>query len=422
MMNAILLALLMTAATPAFEVQTLDGKTIIGSLREVTPERVTLDQRDGRLTLETEDIVSIAARYVSKPLRQESAVIVTLADGSTIVAKQYTASGRNANITLLDGDVLKAALGAIQTVRFQAGSDATMGEWSRLIEPKSDGDLLVVQNGQGVDSHQGVLHDVKDDVLEFDLDGDRLPIKRAKVFGIAYRHGEVAELPAAICRIQDASGSNWVVHSFQLDSVSGDKQDKVKSSSEGVVPKKLPKSEGMIRWTTPTGLSLRQSVDNVTQIDFSGGKILYLSDLKPESVRWSPFFDVGKQPTVVEQFYAPRFDRGFAAGPLQLDGVEYRKGLALHCHTEMVYRLPDHFRKFRAIAGIADAARPGGNVRLIVQADGRTLFDSSMTGQSAPQSLNLDVSDVRRLTIVADFGEHFSVGDYLLLCNARLSK
>ena len=37
-------------------------------------------------------------------------------------------------------------------------------------------------------------------------------------------------------------------------------------------------------------------------------------------------------------------------------------------------------------------------------------------------TLDLDLTGVRRLSIIVDFGESVSTGDYLLLCNARLSK
>ena len=136
-----------------------------------------------------------------------------------------------------------------------------------------------------------------------------------------------------------------------------------------------------MQWTTPAGLSIAQAVDKIVQIDFSGGKIVYLSDLKPEDVRWTPYFDAGKPPPAVAQFYAPRYDRNFDGGPLQLGGTQYRKGLALHGRTELVYRLPDRFSRFRAVVGIDDAVRPGGKVRLVVRGDGRELLDADRCRQ-----------------------------------------
>ena len=49
-----------------------------------------------------------------------------------------------------------------------------------------------------------MLHDVTADVVRFDLDGDVLPVKRTKIYGLVYHHVAADEMPAAVCRITDA--------------------------------------------------------------------------------------------------------------------------------------------------------------------------------------------------------------------------
>ena len=261
---------------------------------------------------------------------------------------------------------------------------------------KTDADLLIVRSGNGLDYHKGMLHDVTEDAVRFDLDGEVLPVKRSKVYGFAYHHGAPAELPPAICRITDAAGSLWPVRSLALAE--------------------------KLQWTTPAGLSVSQSCENIARIDFSAGKLVYLSDLKPDSVAWTPYFSAREPLPAMKQFYAPRFDRGFDSPVLRLGGVDYRKGMAIHSRTELVYRLPERFSHFLAIAGIADAVRPGGKVRLVVRGDDKVLFEASFAGSDAPRPIDLDVTGVRRLTILVDFEDGLNKGDHLLLCNARVSK
>jgi beta-galactosidase len=107
---------------------------------------------------------------------------------------------------------------------------------------------------------------------------------------------------------------------------------------------------------------------------------------------------------------------------LLLAGTSYRKGLALHGHTEIMYRLPGSFSHFRAVAGIDDAVRPSGKTRLVVRGDDNVLLDVVILGNDAPRNIELNVASVRRLTIVVDFADSLSAGNDLLLCNARLSK
>jgi hypothetical protein len=298
---------------------------------------------------------------------------------------------------LADGEVVETPANMVQTVLFAALQTGELqSDWSRLATMKTDADLLILRSGNGLDYQKGVLHDVTEEVVRFDLDGKVLPVKRAKVFGFIYHHGTPSEMPPALCRITDASGSVWPVRSMSL----GEK----------------------LQWTTPAGAGVSQSFENIARIDFSAGKLLYLSDLKPDSITWTPYFGARKPLPVMKQFYAPRFDRGFDGPVLRLGGVEYPKGVALHSRTELAYRLPERFSRFLAIAGIPDAVRPSGKVRLVVRGDDKVLFESTFAGNDRPRPIDLDVTGVRRLIILVDFDDGLNRGDQLLLCNARVSK
>ena len=96
----------------------------------------------------------------------------------------------------------------------------------------------------------------------------------------------------------------------------------------------------------------------MVQIDLSQGKIVYLSDLKPESMAYTPFFPLEKELPAQLQFF--RLARGPEPGieAAAAGGKQFRKGLALHSRTEAVYYLPGRFRRFEAVAGIDDDVRP----------------------------------------------------------------
>jgi hypothetical protein len=396
-MNGIFLAILLTSATPSFEAATLDGQTVVGPIVELTPKRLAIVTDKGRVLIATATLLTVSPKQKIKPAASSPGVVVELADGSVIRARQYVAKGSQARITLAGGEVVEAPVSMVRTVLVGAPqTDALQSEWSRLTGMKTDADLLIVRSGAGLDYHKGILHDVTEDAVRFDLDGEMLPVKRVKVYGFAYHHGKPAELPPAICRITDAAGSLWPVQSLALAE--------------------------KLQWTTPAGLTVSQSRENIARIDFSAGKLLYLSDLKPESVAWTPYFAAREPQRAMKQFFAPRFDRGFDGPVLRLGGVEYHKGMALHSRTELVYRLPERFSHFLATAGIADAVRPGGNVRFVVRGDDKVLFEAAFTGADAPRPIDVDVTGVRRLTILVDFDDGLSKGDHLLLCNARVSK
>ena len=104
---------------------------------------------------------------------------------------------------------------------------------------KVDSDLLIVRGEENLDYHKGVLHDVTEDVVRFDIDGEIVPVKRPKVFGFAYRHSVEAQSPVAVCRITDSAGSQWFVSSVRL--------------------------AGDLQWTTPAGLSVARPLKDIAR-------------------------------------------------------------------------------------------------------------------------------------------------------------
>jgi hypothetical protein len=88
----------------------------------------------------------------------------------------------------------------------------------------------------------------------------------------------------------------------------------------------------------------------------------------------------------------------------------------------VVYRLPDRFHRFKAVAGIDDRVHPRGSVHLVIRGDDRVLFEADVAGTDVPRNLDLDVTGVRRLSILVDFARELNVGDQLLLCDARVIK
>lgn len=400
-MGILLVAMLLTAAGPEFEVQLLDGQTKAGQLAELTESEVKLDTPEGRVALPAAQLMGLVPKQAPPKAEQTAAAWIELVDGSTLVVRDYAVQGGKARVMPVGGEVVEIPTRDIATVGLELASEALLADWKRILAEKADGDVVVVRKDESLDHYKGVLKDIDDKTVQFELDGEVVPIKRTKVFGIAYYHAANRELPEAVCRLTDSGGSQWAVRKLTL-------------GQRGWW------SAGKLQWTTPAGVTVARAPESAARLDFSGGKIAYLSDLKPESIKWTPYFAPQKEVSALKEFFAPRMDKNLAAKPLQIAGTTYAKGVAMHSRTEMVYRLPGRFSRLEAIAGIDDEGRPHGNVRLVIHGDEKVLFDQTVAGNEDPKPLKLDLSGVRRLTILVDFGEGMDVGDHLDLCNARI--
>ena len=180
--------------------------------------------------------------------------------------------------------------------------------------------------------------------------------------------------------------------------------------------------ETVLKIATPGGLAISVPLDEITRLDFTSGKVAFLSELEPESATFVPFLGFKEEPSALRDYYRYRRNIGFDQSPLRLDGKQYRKGLSLQSRTVLSYRLPGKFRQFKAVVGIDDSVRETGNVRLEIKGDGRRLWQGDVRGTEPARELELDVAGVKRLEIVADYGDDQDIGDRLNLCDARVTK
>mgnify|MGYP003493769952 CR=1 FL=1 len=65
---------------------------------------------------------------------------------------------------------------------------------------------------------------------------------------------------------------------------------------------------------------------------------------------------------------------------------------------------------------------PRGDVHVVIQGDGKTLLETDVKGSDNPQPVDLDVSGIRDLDILVDFGADLDISDHLDLCDAKVIK
>jgi hypothetical protein len=392
-MGNLLVALLLAASSPEVEARAARGDVTAGALVGISDRQVTLQTAAGRVTLAIDQLAGLALKNPASPGGKPS-VWLELVDGSALVGSAYTAADARAQLTLLSGRTIELPIADIRCVRLEPQSEAIAAEWSRILARELLSDLLVIHKSDSIDYHKGVLGDVTGDSVGFKLAGGPATVSRGKVHGLVYYHAGNRLLPASDCTVVDAAGSRWSARSLAL-------------------------AGETLSWTTPSGIPVSRPLAELAEVNF---KIAYLSDFRPESVEWTPYFGTGKELPSRTALYAPREDRSLESGPLQLEGKTYRKGVTAHSRTRLVYRLPAEFSRFFATVGIDDHVRPLGNVRLVIEGDGRVLWEGTVAGTDPAKPLELDIKGVRRLAILVDFGKDLDIGDHLDLCEARLIK
>ena len=126
------------------------------------------------------------------------------------------------------------------------------------------------------------------------------------------------------------------------------------------------------------------------------------------------------------QMYATNYpynqDQSGVFAPLTLHGVTYAKGLGEIVYTRLSYFLGGATARFHSDIGVDDAAGNRGAIIFRVYADGTKLYDSGvMTTQTPTQTIDLNLTGYKVLTLEATNGVAGNVNDYADWAGARIT-
>ncbi|WP_237228132.1 NPCBM/NEW2 domain-containing protein [Rubinisphaera sp. JC750] len=380
-----------TADLMAAEVATLDGKVHSGEIVSISDGQVTLNENGAPVSIPFDRAMAVRwdspAASSSAETRAETRLRLHNGSQTTLFAAQC--DGRNVQgVNPAAGDV-SVPHSAVQAVLFKPLDEKTRGQWEELLAKSTSDDLLVIRKGDTLDFLTGVVTEYGEAEVNFLYQGSEIPVKREKVFGLIHPTRDTGN-GTAIGQVKTVYGDVLFVDSLSLQNQTVTLQVAANASW------KLPQSQ-------------------IREIDFSLGRVVYLSDLEPEMVEHTPFFDT---------VWTYQRDRTNVGAPLRLGGVEYTKGVWIHSKTSLTYRLAGDYTRLQAMIGIDDAVAANGlgQVRVQIKADDKVVFEEDVAALDAPRALEIDLTSARFLHILVDFGSGLDISDHLVLGDARLIK
>ena len=391
---AILALVLMQAAPPTVEVSTLKGESHQGELVGIVPGgSVSLKSGETVVDVPLADVMAVRFPAPDDEQPVDPAVArVRLVDGTSLACSDLTTSGRNASLKTVRLGTVSVPLVAVSSVRLGTLDSKVEDAWHELRGRTIQRDLLVIRKNDVLDHLTGVVGAVDGENVKFLLGGREVPVKRANVFGIVYARGAAPQNPA-VCEA----------------ALAGDDLAQLRSVSF---------ENGAAAAELVAGPKVTIQPADVRVLDFSLGKVRYLSDLEPREYTLTPFFDGEAE----RSLFRYRRDRNQTGGALALGGKAFPKGLWIHSRTKLVYRIGGDYRRFQAVMGIDDDVAPRGDVHVLISGDGKPLLETDVRGTDKPQELDLDVSGVRDLEIFVDYGSGLDISDHLDLAEARVLK
>ncbi len=394
-------------------VKTSEGQVLSGELVALHGQFLELTIDGGNRTLSFEEISSIDFADASSQVSTAS-LQCQLTDGSRFNATNLTISGAEATIKLASGVTITLVRSSLKALLLFDTSTAPdmLQQWDEFVPSFSaTGDSLIAQKNDALQAIEGIIGDVSQIGVDFQMGGRQVTVKAEKLTGVIfYRADRDFENP--VCEATLIDGSTIAAVQIEL-------------------------SDGNFNIAAGTGDQLTLPPELVTSLDLSAGRSIYLSDLLPTTNDWKPLVASQTNLDSLAKLNLSVANETFSGQPLSLrtlptDGLNflattqiYEKGFAINGGGRLAFNLNGQFKRLTALAGFAPntEALPG-SVQMEIQVDKKTVLSSVLENRSLaqPMPIDVDLAGAKRLIIRVNYHDGRSVGDQIHLVDARLSR
>lgn len=398
--RSLLLLLTFVSFSTAAELRSLNEATYTGSVVKVTDREVVFKDDKGEITVPLKEIL-----YLKLGSTQGLAGVkyhdIELKDGTVLHAKDYTVKENQIAITLINGKEIKLSLDTVTAILHEAQDALNRKSWQeKVLKKKRFRDILAIKKNGVVNPLEGTFGaaDAKGEKIHFKMGTIEADFPFERAFGLYWIRKPDPDAKPVVCKVLDAH-----LNMFYASSIT--------TTPTGYAIE------------TPAGLKIEYGATQLANLDYSRGKLLFLSEMTPIEEKTS---------SVLAWKESFRRDENLDRGPIQLDGKRYERGLSIHSHTELEFDLAGEYREFKTIAGIDD--KVGGSsspVELRILCDGKLMksWTFSRNDGKGAQAITIPLKDVQRLRIVVTRGKTdnpllslIDEGKHLNLAEARVSK
>jgi hypothetical protein len=371
----------------------IDNTAHAGILRSISKNQLVID-RHGENAFNTPGLFKLQFQKKESILFQSGSLLL-LDNGDQLVIGLSKMTENNLLAEWAkwpNGPVIRIPLETIRGILFNVPRNATdrIQLIRSLIDVQNKNDVLILTNGNRV---TGELIDIDFSKLKWEGSVGKTDIPLRSVRGIGF-NSELISFPK--------TGGQKILLTLTDGS-------QITAKHIEMLP------DTPLRVDADFGATLMIPASRLVSIRFLGGRVQYVSDLKPIAFEFTPYLSTQ---------WPLQHDRNALGGGLHLRGVFYPKGIGMHSKSKVTYDLQGMYSRFQAVIGIDDSAGGKGIAIFAVEVDGQRVFTSHpLTGKSPAVSIDpIPVQGSKRISLIVEYGPLGDIRDHANWCDAVLIK
>jgi len=408
---------LLVGAAAAAEITQEDEKVLKDvEIVSVSAKEVVYKLDGKEVTKPIKEVRRIEYREVKAVPSDKSYSQVELTDGTIVLVSDWAIKKADLELTLLSGPKVKVPITVVTSILNNASVQKYRDEWrNRVINSRGKTAVVIKRNATKVDPKTKKEVELLDDngkpielifnlpatIGEGDDKGETIKaavdtgegvketvFKQRALHGYIYANTLPTKAATILCKLVDVSGN-------------------------AVTVSKLVETKTGVTVTTPSGAEMEFSHDQISMIDYSRGRMDFLSDMLPDKTIIT-LNEADKEEKRKED-YKPFVYRDSSLNhtPIKVGGTSYRRGLTLLPDVELRWDLNGSYRTFDAVIGIDDDTRAEGEATIEIWGDNKKLQTIAVVHRTekgkngepvAPvrktEKVSLNVKDVTTLKVI----------------------
>lgn len=368
-------------------IATIDGRAINGEIAGIADGQVRLaDKTEFPLA----QLLSVDRRR-SVSSQAPLPIHVHLAFGGVLHAQSVSLESEKFGVQSSFGQIA-LPIEAIRAVVFKPSRVITAITES-LSRPSTQLDILWAEADDQIQSAAGLVHTIAGGKISGEFAGQQRSVASSRV--VAYVAADLGlQSPKGLATLGLTDGSHIRGQIEQLNN--GQFSIRVSSSGSIVVP-----------WNM------------VAQIGLESDRLVWLSNLSPVEQVHEPLVTHPREHQV---------DRSVGGNPLTLrtslqrEPLRFARGLGVHAYSRLVYHNDDGFDRLVATVGIDAETKGLGDCIFMIRGDGIELWSRRIRAADDPVDVDVDISNVREVSLIVEPGPQLDLADHANWCDARWVK
>jgi hypothetical protein len=372
-------------------IEDLEGKTLQGDFQAIDDKGLLLGTQEGEKRIPADLLLKVVRLGVDRSVGEgEGGIEVLGTDGTRLMVQGVEGKDKQWQLRLRDQQEAMLFRGEIESMRLRSLDTNAEAAWASFRKDTRTADaLIVVRPGGALDRIDGIVREIREGKVSFDVDGQIVEAGFEKLAGILWyrKDGDGKGITQGGYRVELLDGSQIVGSSVQRVG----EMIEVQGAWEGTV-------------SIPSQL--------FASIDCGQGKVALASSLEMLEVRSQSKLSFGAFDAVLSKSELPKW-------VMQRDG---RRDLLFPGPGELVIRVPDGMSKFRSRVERVAESDLASAVKVEVWVDDQIAFRQELGAGQQGMDIEANVQPNKRMRMQVVVGGKLKVGSRVVWREPRFSK